>query len=234
MNETKTNIYVLIPAYNEEKAIGKVIAALPKTLLREVVVVNNASTDHTAQVAAQAGATVLLENEKGYGAACLRGLAYLAEKKPPLAPDIVVFIDGDYSDYPEELPLLVAPIVQNTHDLVIGSRNLGTSEKGALTPQQLFGNWLATRLLRLLYKVQFTDLGPFRAIAYDKLRALHMQDRNYGWTVEMQAKAAQKGLRCTEIAVRYRPRIGTSKISGTLKGTILAGYKILWTIFKYA
>jgi hypothetical protein len=150
-----------------------------------------------------------------------------------IKPDIVVFIDADHSDYPEEMPLLVEPIIKNKVDMVIGSRALGNKEKGSMTPQQIFGNWLATRLLRLIYNVHFTDLGPFRAIRYSALLALDMQDKTYGWTVEMQVKAAKQKLKVKEIPVRYRKRIGHSKISGTIKGTILAGYKILYTIFKY-
>jgi len=224
-------VKIIIPAYNEENAIGQVIDELPGYLVSEIIVVNNASTDNTEQVAASAGATVLREAVPGYGRACLKGMEYLrlSENKP----DIVVFLDGDHSDYPEEIEQVIKPILDQQADLVIGSRALGNKEKGSMTPQQIFGNWLATRLLKLLYGVKFTDLGPFRAITYSKLVALDMQDKTYGWTVEMQLKAARNGLRCVEVPVRYRKRIGFSKISGTVKGTVMAGYKILYTIFKY-
>ncbi len=223
------NIYVVIPAYNEEDSIGKVVADIPKDLVKEIVVASNASTDKTEEVARKAGATVVIETEKGYGAACLKGIGYVADKGDA---DILVFLDGDYSDYPEQMPKLVAPIVNEGYDMVIGSRELGNREGGAMMPQQIFGNWLATTLIRLLYNYKFTDLGPFRAIRWDKLVEIDMQDRNFGWTVEMQVKAAKKKLKCTEIAVDYRKRIGVSKVTGTIKGTIMAGYKILWTIFK--
>lgn len=224
-------IDVLIPAFNEENGVGEVIRELPGPLLREVIVINNASTDDTERIARQAGATVLREPIPGYGRACLKGIDYLRQSSSP--PDIVVFLDADHSDYPEELPRLVQPLIEGTADLVIGSRALGQKESGSMTPQQIFGNWLATRLMRLLYGVRFTDLGPFRAIRYDVLLALNMQDKTYGWTVEMQVKAAKQGWRCAEVPVRYRRRIGFSKISGTVKGTLLAGYKIITTIFKY-
>lgn len=225
------NIAVLIPAYNEENAIGKVVAALPKAYLKTIVVINNNSNDQTAIVAKEAGAVVLDEPQQGYGAACLRGMAYLKTLKEQ--PDIVVFIDADYSDYPEELPQLVAPILERDVAMVIGSRALGKKERGSMTPQQLFGNWLATRLIKWFYGVTFTDLGPFRAIKYESLMRLKMQDRTYGWTVEMQVKAAKQKMRVEEIPVSYRVRVGQSKISGTIKGTILAGYKIITTIFKH-
>lgn len=207
------------------------IAEIPKNLVHEIIVINNASTDYTDQVAAKAGATVLHEPIPGYGRACLKGIEYL--KQSDQKPDIVVFLDADHSDYPEEIEKVIKPILDLRADLVIGSRALGTKEKGSMTPQQIFGNWLATRLLKLFYGVKFTDLGPFRAITYSKLLELDMQDKTFGWTVEMQLKAAKSGLRCEEVPVRYRKRIGFSKISGTVKGTILAGYKILYTIFKY-
>ena len=204
---------------------------IPKHLIREIIVCNNNSTDRTAEVATQAGATVVFQPLKGYGNACLKGMEYIARKVTP--PDIVVFIDGDYSDHPEELSLLIAPITEGVADMVIGSRALGAREAGSMTPQQVFGNWLATYLIRLFFKYTFTDLGPFRAIRYDKLLEINMIDKNFGWTVEMQVKAAKKKLRCTEIPVTYRRRIGVSKVSGTVKGTVLAGYKIILTIFKY-
>ena len=225
-------IDLIIPAFNEEKSIGKVLADIPWELVREVVVTDNASKDKTAEVARAGGATVLYEGRKGYGWACLKAMDHLARKE--VKPDIVVFMDGDYSDNPQQMKELLAPIEKGDADLVIGSRALGKRERGSLTPQQLFGNWLATRLLHWLYKAEFTDLGPFRAIRYSKLVALQMRDKTYGWTVEMQAKAARLGLRCTEVPVNYRRRIGTSKVSGTVKGTLGAGYKILWTIFKYS
>ncbi len=204
---------------------------IPKHLIREIIVCNNNSTDRTAEVATQAGATVVFQPLKGYGNACLKGMEYIARKVTP--PNIVVFIDGDYSDHPEELSLLIAPITEGVADMVIGSRALGARESGSMTPQQVFGNWLATYLIRLFFKYSFTDLGPFRAIRYDKLLEINMIDKNFGWTVEMQVKAAKKKLRCTEIPVTYRRRIGVSKVSGTVKGTVLAGYKIILTIFKY-
>ena len=224
-------IFVIIPAFNEENGVGQVIAEIPKDLVREIIVVNNASTDSTEKIAREAGATVLREETPGYGRACLKGIAYLQSLAAP--PDIVVFLDADHSDYPEEMKMLVAPILEAKADMVIGSRVLGDKENGSMTPQQIFGNWLATRLLKLFYGVRFTDLGPFRAIRYERLIALKMQDKTYGWTVEMQLKAAKQKLKCVEIPVRYRRRIGFSKISGTVKGTISAGYKILYTIFRY-
>lgn len=207
------------------------IREIPRHLISEIVVINNASTDQTAQVARQAGATVVNEPMPGYGRACLKGIEYLQQSN--IRPDIVVFLDADHSDYPEEIEMLVEPIVLGKSDLVIGSRALGQKERGSMTPQQLFGNWLATRLLKWLYRVEFTDLGPFRAIRLDRLLELNMEDKTYGWTVEMQLKAAKQKLKCVEVPVRYRKRIGYSKISGTVKGTVLAGYKIITTIFKY-
>ena len=226
-------IHVIIPAYNEEKSIKQVIKAIPQKLVTEIIVVNNNSSDQTAQVAQLAGATVLFAPEPGYGNACLTGIRYCLAKPEPARPHIIVFVDGDYSDYPEEMPLLVQPILANQADLVIGSRALGNREKGAMLPQQIFGNWLATSLLKLFYGAAFTDLGPFRAIRTRALEQLQMQDRTYGWTVEMQLKAAKLKLRCVEVPVTYRKRIGFSKISGTVKGTFLAGYKIITTIFRY-
>lgn len=228
----KRIIDVIIPAYNEATSIAKVIGDIPKDIVREIVVCNNASTDNTPAVAAAAGATVVTENRPGYGSACLKGIAHLQAKPSQEQPDIVVFLDGDYSDHPEELPKVVQPILDGDYDLVIGSRALGNMEKGAMQPQQIFGNWLATNLIKLFYGYQFTDLGPFRAITWTKLLALQMEDPDFGWTVEMQVKAAKQRLRCTEVAVQYRCRIGVSKVSGTVRGTILAGHKILWTIFK--
>ncbi len=225
-------IDVIIPAYNEEASIGLVVAELPHALLREVIVCNNNSRDRTAEVAAAAGATVVHEARAGYGSACLRGMQHIAARPASEHPDIVVFIDGDHSDYPEQLPELVAPILNAGYDLVIGSRARGEAEAGSMTLPQVFGNWLATNLIRWLYGYEFTDLGPFRAIRYSSLVALRMRDPDFGWTVEMQVRAAKAGMKCTEVPVGYRRRIGVSKISGTVRGTVLAGHKILWTIFK--
>ena len=222
-------IYVVVPAFNEEASIGKVVKDIPRDLITEVIVVNNASSDNTVAVAEAAGATVLTEMEQGYGAACLKGLAYIRQKNDA---NMVVFIDGDYSDYPQQMPLLINPIINEDYDMVIGSRALGERDEGSMMPQQVFGNWLATTLIKLLYNYRFTDLGPFRAIKWEALEQIAMQDRDYGWTVEMQVKAAKLGMKCTEVPVDYRKRIGKSKIAGTVKGTILAGYKILYTIFK--
>jgi glycosyltransferase involved in cell wall biosynthesis len=214
-------IDVIIPAFNEENAVGNVVRDIPKDWVREIIVCNNGSTDQTTQKASEAGATVVTQPIMGYG-----------NKPKSEQPDIVVFLDADYSDHPEEIVDLVRPIIERDMDLVIGSRALGDLERGSMTPQQIFGNWLATNLIRLFYNYNFTDLGPFRAIKYDKLLAIDMQDKTYGWTVEMQVKAAKMGMKACEIPVKYRVRIGFSKVSGTLKGTIMAGYKILWTIFK--
>jgi len=224
-------VVVIIPAFNEENGVGQVIREIPREFVDEIIVVNNNSTDNTELIAKEAGATVLREPIPGYGRACLKGIDYL--KQLDAKPDIVIFLDADHADYPEEIPMLLKPIIEAGVDLVIGSRALGKKEQGSMTPQQVFGNWLATRLLKLFYGVKFTDLGPFRAIKYSSLIALNMQDKTYGWTVEMQLKAAKNGFCCVEVPVRYRRRIGFSKISGTIKGTILAGYKILATIFKY-
>ena len=225
-------IDVIIPAYNEEASIANVLADIPKDLVREILVCNNASKDNTAKVAAQNGATVLEQPRMGYGSACLKGIEYLKNKNPEDQPDIVVFLDGDYSDHPEEMGQLVKPIIEEGVDMVIGSRALGDMERGAMQPQQIFGNWLATNLIKLFYGYEFTDLGPFRAIRFDKLIEIEMADPDFGWTVEMQVKAAKYKLKCTEVPVTYRKRIGVSKVSGTVKGTFLAGHKILWTIFK--
>lgn len=227
---TNPIVDVIIPAFNEENSIAKVVNDIPKHLVRDIIVCNNGSTDKTKMEALSAGAIVVDEMRSGYGRACLAGMSHIANN--PELPDIAVFIDGDYSDYPEQLPELLQPISEKGYDMVIGSRSLGNLQKGSMTPQQLFGNWLATTLIKLIYKVQFTDLGPFRAIRWKSLEKLNMQDKDYGWTVEMQVKAAKMGLKSIEIPVNYRRRIGTSKVSGTVKGTILAGHKILWTIFK--
>lgn len=229
-DEIFPSIIVIIPAYNEEEAIPFVIKEIP-AFVSEIIVVNNNSTDNTAGAALRAGATVVEEIRPGYGHACLKGIEYATRINP--MPDIIVFIDGDHSDYPEEMGLLINKITQDDCDLVIGSRSLGKIEKGSMTIPQLFGNWLATRLLRLFYGVKYTDLGPFRAARFSSLLRMNMQDTTYGWTVEMQLKAAKLKMKVAEVPVRYRKRIGFSKISGTVKGTVLAGYKIITTIFRY-
>ncbi len=223
---------VIIPALNEEGSISRVLADIPREVVREVVVCDNGSTDNTARRARAGGATVVEAPRRGYGSACLQGIAYLKGLPRGEPPDIVVFMDADYSDHPDELPAVIDPIRRGESDLVIGSRAIGERESGSMTVPQRFGNGLATTLIRLLYGYRFTDLGPFRAIRWDKLLELQMEDPDYGWTVEMQVKAARQGLRCTEVPVRYRRRIGDSKVSGTVRGTFMAGYKILWTIFK--
>ncbi len=225
-------IGVVIPARNEEGAIGLVLADLPDWV-DAVVVADNGSNDRTAAVARAAGAIVVYEPQPGYGAACLAGIAALPRV------DIVVFADGDRSDYVEDMaaivdPILIDPKLAGAADLVIGSRALGGREAGSMTVPQVFGNWLATRLIRLIWGVRYTDLGPFRAISRPALDRLGMADRTFGWTVEMQLKAIEKGLRVLEVPVRYRARIGVSKISGTVKGTILAGTKILSLIGRHA
>ncbi len=226
------NIDVVIPAFNEAEAIGLVVRDIPKELVRHIVVVDNNSNDDTKDVAEKSGAIVIPEKVQGYGAACLRGLKYLSQLAEK--PDVVVFLDADYSDYPQEMFQLVAPILDGDVELVIGSRSLGNREKGAMMPQQVFGNWLATAMMKYLYGAKFTDLGPFRAITWCALQEIDMRDKNYGWTVEMQVKALKKGISYTEIPVKYRKRKGVSKITGTIKGTLLAGYKIILTILRYA
>ncbi|WP_289043311.1 glycosyltransferase family 2 protein [uncultured Olleya sp.] len=226
-----TKIKVIIPAYNEQDSIANVINDIPK-LVDEVIVVSNNSTDLTETNAKNAGATVLKESNKGYGYACLKGMDYIA--KQTNKPDIIVFLDGDYSDYPEELTKIIAPILDKNTDFVIGARVKNLREEGSMTPQQIFGNWLATTLMSLFFGAKFTDLGPFRAIKYDKLLALNMVDKTYGWTVEMQLKALKQKLTYIEVPVNYRNRIGVSKVSGTIKGSIFAGVKILTWIFKYS
>jgi|TARA_B110000259_G_scaffold186481_1_gene237818 glycosyltransferase involved in cell wall biosynthesis len=228
---TQPKIIVVIPAYNEANSIALVIKEIP-TIVSQTIVVNNASTDATQKVAENAGATVLSESKMGYGHACLRGLSYVAKQE--ILPDIIVFLDGDYSDYPEQLTQIVAPIINQDYDMVIGARVKEQREKGSMTPQQVFGNSLACWLMKLLFKANYTDLGPFRAIKYNSLLSLNMQDTTYGWTVEMQLKALRKGLKYKEVSVKYKKRIGVSKVSGTLKGTIFAGVKILSWIFKYS
>ena len=224
-------IKVIIPAYNEAESIGKVIKQIPG-YVNEIIVVNNNSTDETAKNAKQSGAIVLTELSSGYGNACLKGVNYI--KQQVKKPDIIVFLDGDFSDYPEELTKIIAPIVERDVDFVLGARVKNLREKGAMQPQQIFGNWLATFLMRLFYKSKFTDLGPFRAIKYETLQSLKMQDPTYGWTVEMQLKILKQKYIYREIPVKYRNRIGVSKVSGTLKGSIFAGIKILTWIIKYS
>ena len=224
-------IKVIIPAHNEEDSIAKVIAEIP-AFVDEIIVVSNNSTDATEANAHAAGATVLVENRKGYGFACLKGMDYIS--KQPQKPEIIVFLDGDYSDFPSEMKEIIAPIVQKNIDLVIGARVKKWREKGSMTFPQIFGNWLATSLMKLFFGANFSDLGPFRAIKYDKLLALNMEDKTYGWTVEMQLKAIKKGYSYTEVPVHYKNRIGVSKVSGTIKGAIFAGIKILGWIFKYS
>ena len=226
-----TKIKVIIPAYNEADSIAHVINDIPDTV-DEVIVVSNTSTDDTEANAKKAGATVLKETNKGYGYACLTGMQHIANQNEK--PDIIVFLDGDYSDYPEELTKIVAPIINDNIDFVIGARVKQLREKGSMTVPQIFGNWLATTLMTLLFRANFTDLGPFRAIKYEKLLALNMEDKTYGWTVEMQLKALKQKLSYIEIPVKYKNRIGVSKVSGTIKGTIFAGVKILGWIFKYS
>lgn len=226
MNETK--ISIIIPALNEENSIGQVINSLPK-IYYQLIVVDNGSNDSTRKIAKKNGAIVLIEKKRGYGNACLKGIRFL--KKTP--PDIVVFLDGDFSDYPQEIKKIIKPIEQKKVDFVIGSRIKSLREKGSMTPQQIFGNKLACFLLKLIYGGKFTDLGPFRAIKWDTLMDLNMIDKTYGWTIEMQLKVLRKKISYTETPVRYRRRIGNSKISGTLKGSLLAGIKIIGWIVKY-
>ncbi|MEL7270855.1 MAG: glycosyltransferase family 2 protein [Bacteroidota bacterium] len=225
------SIKVIIPAVNEGESIGKVVSEIPNSV-DEIIVVNNGSTDDTHENAEKAGATVLLEERKGYGFACLKGMQYIEQQSK--SPDVIVFIDGDYSDYPEELDKVVAPILEDDVDFVVGARTKALREPGSMTPQQVFGNQLATFLMRLFFRARFTDLGPFRAIKYEKLKILDMQDKTYGWTVEMQLKVLKKKMAYCEVPVRYKRRIGVSKVSGTIKGTIFAGVKILGWIFKYS
>lgn len=224
-------IKVIIPAFNEADSIGLVIQDIPD-VVEEVIVVSNNSTDQTEENARKAGASVLTETRKGYGYACLKGMDYIAAQQEK--PDIIVFLDGDYSDYPEQLSAIIQPILQENIDFVIGARVDRLREEGSMTFPQIFGNWLATRLMRLFFGARFTDLGPFRAIKYEKLLALKMEDKTYGWTVEMQLKAIKQKLSYVEVPVNYRNRIGVSKVSGTVKGAVMAGVKILGWIFKYS
>ncbi len=222
-------VAVIIPALNEEQSIGIVIDSV-RDVVDHMIVVDNGSSDRTAEIARLHGATVVYEPQRGYGAACLRGLAELAVEPP----DVVLFLDGDASDHPEDA-LMVLNTVNNTDvEMCLGSRVLGDAERGSLTPVQRFGNWLSTRLIAMIWNVHYTDLGPLRAVRWDTLMRLGMQDRTWGWTVEMQIKAAKHGIHTQEIPVRYRRRIGTSKISGTIVGSLRAGTKILTTIARLA
>ncbi len=225
----KPKISVIIPALNEEESIGLVLRDIPEDVVNEVIVVDNGSRDNTAAVAESSGATVISEPSKGYGSACLSGISRLKHDT-----DIVAFLDADYSDYPQDIHSLIKPLIEDKAEFVIGSRMSGTREKGALLPQALFGNKLATFMIRLFWGFKYTDLGPFRAIKYKDLINLNMKDKNFGWTVEMQIKGIKKGLRIMEVPVRYRKRIGKSKITGTISGTIQAGVKIIYTIIKYS
>ena len=222
-----SRISIIIPAYNEESSIGLVLDALPQEKLHEIIVVDNGSTDATARVAQEHGARVVKEPRKGYGSACLKGIDELD------APDIVVFIDGDFSDFPEEIVLLISPIETGEEDFVLGSRMILPKSQLALLPQARYGNRLAVFLIKLFFKHEFTDLGPFRAIRYSSLMSIGMKDMDFGWTVEMQIKAVRNGLRIQEVPVNYRKRVGISKITGTILGTFRAGTKIIYTIFKY-
>lgn len=221
-------VAVIIPALNEEGSIGAVLDHIPRDLVSDMIVVDNGSTDKTALIAAAKGARVFSEPRRGYGYACLKGIAELQN------PEIVAFLDADYSDFPEEMNLVVEPIASGQADLVIGSRILGKREKNALPAHAAFGNHLASFLIRIFFGHRYTDLGPFRAIRYSSLQQLRMEDRTWGWTVEMQVKAVREKLRIREVPVSYRKRIGQSKISGTLAGSVKAGTKILWTILKYS
>ncbi len=228
---------MIIPAINEEQSIGKVIDDIPRNNVSDIVVVDNGSSDNTIEAAENAGATVIIENNRGYGNACLKGMDHVY-KSDPSDNDIIVFLDGDYSDYPGEMTKIVEPIVKDNYDMVLGSRILGMkeglTEEGALLPQALFGNWLSTKLIKLIWNYSFTDLGPFRAVKISSLKKMKMADRNYGWTVEMQIKAAKLKMKCKEVPVSYRKRIGESKVTGTVRGSVKAGVKILWVIFRSA
>ena len=223
---------VVIPAWNEEGSIGNVVNDIDRNIVRHVIVADNNSKDQTAKVATDAGALVVHEPRQGYGSACLKGIAVAKDQDPKA--DVIVFMDADYSDYADEMPSLLNPIIDGNADMVIGSRALGQREQGSMTVPQVFGNWLATRMIKWIYGFQYSDLGPYRAIRFSSLEELQMRDPDFGWTVEMQVKALHKKLAITEVPVNYRKRIGVSKVSGTVKGTILAGYKIITTIIKYA
>jgi glycosyltransferase involved in cell wall biosynthesis len=230
-SDKKPKIVVVIPAYNEEQSIGKVVDDIPKEWVSDVIVCSNNSTDKTIEVAKHAGAIVLEERQKGYGWACMKGINFANQMD--VKPDIIVFLDGDYSDYPQELPLVIQPILERGMDLVIGSRALGQQENGSMTFPQRFGNWLSTRMMHLFYGVKYSDLGPFRAMKFDQLLKLNMSEMTFGWTIEMQIKAAKHNMNSCEVPVNYKVRIGESKVSGTVKGAVMAGIKIIWSIFKY-
>lgn len=227
------HVDVIIPALNEEQSLPRVLKDLPS--VRNVFVVDNGSTDSTAEVARSMQAKVVKQPQRGYGAACLKGLETIEQQiqSGETPPRIVVFLDADYSDHPDQLPMLVQPILDGEVDFVLGSRLLGKREPGAMPLQSVFGNKLACFLMRLFFRARYTDLGPFRAIRYRSLQKLNMEDENFGWTIEMQIKAVRSKLRIREIPVSYRRRIGESKISGTISGTFKAGTKILYTIARY-
>ena len=231
MSSSPPTVDVAIPAFNEEPSLPLVLSAIPRPPVRRVVVTDNASSDRTAEVARQGGAVVVSEPRPGYGSACLRALEYLRSNDPP---EIVVFLDADFSDHPNELTRLLEPILRGRADLVIGSRRLGDAEPGSLLPQARMGNLAACLLIRILYGHRYTDLGPFRAVRWHSLEKLGMVDPDFGWTAEMQVKALRRGLVVEEVPVSYRRRVGVSKITGTLRGTLLAGYKILWTVLRYS
>ncbi len=230
----KPRVSVLIPTYNEEEALPYVLATIPKQWVREMIVCDNGSTDRTAEISRLMGAKVVRSSRRGYGSACLAGMAYLKQLPKEEQPEVVAFLDGDFSDDPNDLPKVIMPILDGSQDLVIGSRALGEREPGSMTWPQRFGNWLAPLLIYWFFGQRFSDLGPFRAIRWNCLQRLDMRDPNYGWTVEMQIKAALHRLRCAEVPVSHRKRIaGRSKVSGTVRGVILAGWKILFLILKY-
>lgn len=232
---SRRTIVLMMPALNEEEALPLVLRDLERTRsttppphVDEVIVVDNGSSDRTREIAERSGATVLLEPKRGYGAACQRAIQHLRNDPP----EVLVFMDADHSDDSRDLPALLRPILEMGYDLVIGSRTLGCREPGALFPQARFGNWLATGLIQLRFGFRYTDLGPFRAVRFSTLERMALADQDFGWTVEMQVRALQVGARVTEVPVRYRKRIGRSKISGTVAGSIKAGTKILSTLWR--